>query len=119
MPSLNQPNTSVDLTVRIFDDFYRFDVDVPVDEYDAVNSFFLSVFGDARSAETFTMQVFRVAQNSQTPVMQVLERMKNQDSVQLTSTIAYYLNGLQSPSTLLGINAISQPNLWAARNVIV
>ncbi len=118
MPSVNEPNPKVDLTVRVFDDFYRFALDVPVDEYDAVNSFFLSVYGSRQAAENFTAQIFRIAKQSDTSALDIMSQMQEQNSVAVTAKIAYFLNGIRSPSTLLGINAVTTPNVWAARNVI-
>jgi len=118
MPSVNEPNNRVDLTVRVFDDFYRFAVDVPVDEYDAVNSYFRSVFTNSQAADYFTAQIFRIAQDSNTPALTIVDQMSGQDEIQVTGRIAYFLNGIRSPSTLLGINAVTTPNIWAARNVI-
>jgi hypothetical protein len=43
---------------------------------------------------------------------------EDMDKIQLTATLAYYLNGLRSPTTLLGINASVTPNFWTARNVL-
>ena len=34
-----------------------------------------------------------------------------------TSTLSYYLNGLRSSSTMLGLNAPVTPNFYVARNV--
>lgn len=119
MASLNIPNPNVDLTVRLFDNFTNFALEVPTDEYDAVNSYFRSIFGNQQVADNFTLQIFRVSANSRRPVLDILSDMQGQDAMTITADIAYYLNGLQSPATLLGVNAIPQPNIWAARNVIV
>ena len=117
MSTVNSVNPRVDLSVRVFDNFYRFDITVPANEYDAVNSFFRSVFGSQQAADNFTVQVFRIAQETNTPVLEVLDEMRDRDEIRLTADIAYFLNGIRSPSTLLGINAVTTPNVWAARNV--
>jgi len=41
----------------------------------------------------------------------------DQNAIQLTATMAYYLNGLRSPSTLLGVNSSVTPNFYTARNI--
>jgi hypothetical protein len=48
----------------------------------------------------------------------LLDNIKDQDAVRLTNTICYYLNGLQSLSTLYGISSVVLPNSWAARNAL-
>jgi hypothetical protein len=117
MSTVNAINPKVDLTVRVFDEFYEFAVDVPTSEYDVVYSFFLSVFKDALAARNFATSLFLVSQQSGTPVLTLLQEMQGQDDIRVTSTLSYYLNGIRSPSTLLGINTAVTPNVWAARNV--
>ena len=116
--SVNVINTSVDQTVRIFDEFYNFSVDVPVNTYDVVNSYFISIFSTADAAKSFTISLFRVAQESGTDVMTLLEQMQGQNDIQLSITMAYYLNSLRSSATLLGVNVTVTPNYYTARNVL-
>jgi len=47
MGSVNYANPKIDQTVKIFDRFYNYEVDVPTLEYDAVYSFFKSIYGTA------------------------------------------------------------------------
>lgn len=117
MPSVNETNYSIDQTVRVFDTFYAFDLQVPADEYDAVNSYFRSVFTDRIAANNFTTTIFRIARETNTPVLTVLQQLNNQDEIALTASLSYYLNGVRSPTTLLGINAAVTPNIFTARNV--
>jgi hypothetical protein len=117
MGSVNTLNPNVDLTVRVFDEFYNFGIDVPASEYDVVYSFFLSIFENKSAAQNFTTSLFLVSQQSGTPVLTLLAEMQGQDDIRVTATLSYYLNGIRSPSTLLGINTAVTPNVWAARNV--
>ena len=118
MGSVNNINPRVDQTVRVFDSFYGFDQQVPANEFDAVNSYLSSVFTDRRAALNFTTTLFRVADESNTPIMTLLQELQGQDAIQLNATLAYYLNGLRSPATLLGINSAVTPNYYTARNVL-
>ena len=52
MPTVNGPNPEIDLTVRVFDEFYGFDQQVPSNEFDAVYSYFASVYNTAEAALT-------------------------------------------------------------------
>lgn len=115
--SINYSNPKIDQTVKIFDRFYAYEVDVPSLEYDAVHSFFLSIYGTSLAAGNFTVSLFRVAQASGIPVMDLLEQIQGTDQADLNLTLAYYLNNIRSPATLLGINASTTPNYYAARNV--
>jgi len=118
MPSVNQINPRLDATVRVFDSFDDFGVTVPAMEYDAVFSYLSSVFRNRAAALSFTTALFRVAQQSGTPIMTVLDQVRAPDSIRVTVNLAYFLNGIRSPSTLLGINTAVTPNVWAARNVL-
>ena len=117
MGSVNVVNNNIDRTVQIFDRFYGYQQSVGVDEYDAVLSYFKSVFGTGEAAGNFTVSVFRVAQLSATPVMNVLQQFYGKSKPEITVTMAYYLNSIRSRSTLLGVNVPTQPNLYVARNV--
>jgi hypothetical protein len=117
MGSVNYANPAVDQTVKIFDRFYAYEVDVPAMEYDSVNSFFLGIYKDGEAAGNFTVSLFRVAQQSGIPVMDLLEQIQNLDQATLNLTLAYYLNNIRSPATLLGINATATPNYYVARNI--
>ena len=72
MTTINAINTTIDQTVRIFDEFYNYAENVPANEYDIVNSYFLSVFNTAQQAENFTVSVFRVAQESGVDALTIL-----------------------------------------------
>jgi hypothetical protein len=117
MASVNYPNPQTDRTVKIFDQFYAYETTVAADEYDAVNSYFKSVFGTAEAAGNFTVTLFRVAEQSSIPVMNLLQQLQGQTQSELTLTLSYYLNGLRSKATLLGLNATVTPNYYVARNV--
>ena len=117
MGSVNAINNRTDQTVQIFDRFYSYQQSVAVDEYDAVLSYFKSVFGSNEAAANFTISLFRVAQRSNVPVMTLLQQIQGQSGPQLTATLAYFLNGVRSASTLLGVNIPTQPNYYVAHNI--
>jgi hypothetical protein len=115
--TVNYANPKTDGTVKIFDEFYAYAANVPQLEYDAVYSYFRSVFGTAEAAGNFTVTVFRISESSGIPTMTLLQQFQGQTTPELTLTLAYYLNSTRSNSTLLGINAATQPNYYVARNV--
>lgn len=117
MSSVNISNPNTDLTVKIFDRFYNYQQNVDAVEYDAVLSYFVSKFNNKASAENFAVTVFRIAFLSKIPVMDLLQQFQGQTASEITLTLAYYLNGIRSPSTLLGLNVPTQPNYYVARNI--
>jgi pyruvate/2-oxoacid:ferredoxin oxidoreductase alpha subunit len=115
--TVNYSNPNVDQTVKIFDNFYNYEITVPQLQYDAVYSFLRSIFGSAQAAANFTVSVFRISEESGIPVMDLLQDFEDQNAIQLTTTLCYYLNNLRSASTLLGVNVTVVPNFYVARNV--
>lgn len=118
MSTLNYQDLKVDMTVKVFDRFYTFATEVPVDQYDLVYSYFRSVFKNDLAAKNFTISLFQIADYSKRPVQDLLSEIQGQDQIQLTATLCYYLNNQRSNATLLGINALVQPNYYAARNIL-
>ena len=117
MGSVNSYNTKTDLTVQIFDRFYGYQQHVPVDEWDSILSYFKSVFKSEEAAGNFSVSVFRISQATNIPVMNLLQQFQGRSGPEITLTLAYYLNGIRSRSTLLGLNVPSQPNYYVVRNI--
>jgi hypothetical protein len=117
MSTINQINTNIDQTVRVFDRFYDYSADVPAYEYDQVLSYFKSVFTTVSAAENFTSAIFQVAQESGESALTLLQTFQGQSQPQLTVTLCYYLNSIRSPATLLGVLTPTVPNYYTARNV--
>lgn len=116
--TVNYTNPNLDLTVRVFDQFYKYDANVPAAEYDIVNSFFRKEMGDARVAGNFTASLFQVAEETNIPVLTLLDTFKGKSGLDLTVSMAYYLNNIRSRATLLGVNAQVVPNYYAARTIL-
>lgn len=119
MSTINAPNFRTDQTVRIFDSFYNYSANVPVLEYEAVLSYFESVFKDQAAAENFTSSLFRVAEETNVSAMTLLESFQQQgnSAPEITVLMAYYLNSVRSSATLLGVLNPTTPNFYTARNV--
>lgn len=118
MGSVNTTNFNLDQTVRVFDDFYNFEINIPVNEYDIVYSYFLSQMPSKQAAGNFTVSLFRVAQESGVEPLTLLDNFKGITGVSLDVTMAYYLNAVRSLATLLGVGVPVTPNFYAARNVL-
>lgn len=123
MSSINYTNYNIDQTVRVFDSFYEYDVDVPAAEYDIVNSYFKSVMASKQAADNFTVSLFRVAENTGVPALTLLQSFQASggnvgNTMNLDVNMAYYLNSIRNRATLLGIGVPVTPNFYAARNVV-
>lgn len=119
MSSINYPNYNIDQTVRVFDSFYDYDVDIPVGDYDIVNSYFKSVMTTAQAADNFTVSLFKVAEDTKIPPLELLKVFQaDGQELDLNINMAYYLNSIRSRATLLGIGIPVVSNYYAARNVV-
>ena len=115
--NINDINPKIDLTVQIFDRFYGYQQEIPVQEYDAVRSYLLSVFSTDSQADSFTTTLFRMSAASGIPAMQLLQSMEGMSKPQVTLLFAFYLNTFQSRSTMLGVQATVVPNYYVAHNI--
>jgi len=115
--TINATNPNIDRTVQIFDRFYRYDQSVSGQEYDAVHSYFLSVFNTPAQAANFTTTLFRISNTTGIPVMNLLQSVQGLSAPQVTLTFAYYLNTFQSPTTMLGVQVPTLPNYYVAHNI--
>jgi len=123
MASINYTNYNIDQTVRVFDTFYDYDVNIPVGDYDIVNSYFKSVMTTKQAADNFTVSLFRVAQDTNIPPLTLLQSFQagntnNNPGLSLNLNMAYYLNSIRNRATLLGVGIAVAPNFYAARNVV-
>lgn len=105
--------------VKIIDNYLEREFTVSQNEYDVVLSFFKKVMKDPAAAENFTISIYLVSRQTQIPVLELIKELKNQDSIQMTASIAYYINGIRSSKTLLGVTNLIAPNWTAARNVVI
>ena len=118
MASINYENTNLDQTVRVFDAFYEYDVNVPAAEYDVVNSFFKSTMTTRLAADNFTVSLFKVAQDTKIPALTLLQAFEGVSGMNLNVSMAYYLNTIRNRATLLGVGVPVTANFYAARNVV-
>lgn len=120
MPLIYTQEESIDRTTKIFDNFYNINLVVPTDQYDVVNSYFVSVCANKKTAENFTAFFFRVAQESGVDALELLQEIKGaNNTVQLNQTMAYYMNSFKSKVSLYGVAVIPRPIQPVARNVVL
>jgi hypothetical protein len=119
MSTVNYSNPNIDLTVRVYDKFYDYDVNVPANEYDVVYSYFQSVMTTKQAAGNFTVSLFKVADDTGISPLTLLQEFQGLNGMNLSASLAYYLNAIRSRATLLGVGVPVVPNFYQARNVLV
>ena len=109
---------STDKTVRIFDNFYNFNLEVPSNQYDIVHGYFVETCDTRTIADNFTTFFFKIAQDTGIPATTLLESIQGQTKLDMNRTIAYYLNSFKSKTSLYGVSTIPQPTQPVARNIV-
>lgn len=116
--TVDAPNSSVDSTVRVFDQFYKFDMNVDANQYEIVNSYFLSICPSKNTALNYTTMLFRIASVTGENPLVLLEYLNGVGKVEANAFLIYYLNSMKSKTTLYGIGASPAPNNTVQRNII-
>jgi len=87
-------------------------------EYDHVLSVFTGVMKDEGAALNFTQSLYKIARVTSLNVLTLLESLDVTSEMTLNTSMAYYLNGINSPSTMYGVQNPIRPNYYAGRNVL-
>jgi hypothetical protein len=118
MPQILDTRNSLDNTVKIFDSFYAFDLNVNADQYDIVHGYFTSVCDTKNIADNFTAVFFRIAQETGINVLDLLDQIKGTKKMEMNQVMAYYLNSFKSRTSLYGIAVEPKSNQPVARNIV-
>jgi hypothetical protein len=116
---INGPQSQLDNTVRVFDQFYNFQMTVEANRYDIVFSYFLSICNSRDTARNFTTMIFRIASITDEDPLTLLGYMQGKNKIHTTALMTYYLNSLKSKTTLYGINSTPIPNETVQRNIVI
>jgi hypothetical protein len=121
MPSVNNPSqtNNPDLTSAAFNSFYT-PPSYPVDAgtYDAAVAYFISNGNGPTSAKRLADTVFRISASLNIPAMQLLNEIQNRSDIDINQQLSYYLNQINSPTTLQGTTTPIQSNFYAQRAIL-
>ena len=115
---IDAPRSQLDNTVRIFDNFYKFDMVVDGNQYDIVQSYFQEICESGDVALNFTTMLFRIASLTGENVMTLMEYLKGTSKIETSAMMAYYWNSIKSKTTLYGVSKDPQPNQTVQRNIL-
>lgn len=118
MARIIDSRSQLDQTVKIFDEFYDFNLVINAGEYDIVFSYFKGVCETTQIAGNFTTYLFRISQETQIPVLDLLGYIQGKTKLEVNTVIAYYLNSFKSKSSMYGFGTVPQPNEAVARNIV-
>lgn len=108
-----------DRTVRIYDGFYKFSLDIPVSDYDVVYAYMRSVCESEQIAQIFTGMLFKISQEIGVNPMELLKGLQGKNGIEMNQTVAYYFNSFKSRTSLYGFSVVPTPNQSVARNIVV
>jgi hypothetical protein len=92
---------------------------VDSNHYEIVYSYFSSVTKTKDVAKNFTTMLFRISNITGENPLTLLDYMQGRTKLEVTSLMAYYLNGLKSKTTLYGISVTPAPNQTVQRNIVI
>lgn len=116
---IDAPRTQLDTSVRIFDNFYNFDLVVDANQYEIVHSFFFKLTGSKNASDNFTILIFRIATLSGQNTLDIISYLQDKTKMEVNTILAYYLNSVKSKTSLYGVNATPQPNQNVQRNIVI
>ena len=116
---IDAPRSNLDKTVRVFDQFYNFDLVVGADQYEIIYSYFYDLNKSKDIAKNFTAILFRIAKITGEDVIKLLAYLQGSTKLEVSGILIYYLNSLKSKTTLYGISVEPVPNQPAQRNVVI
>lgn len=116
---VDSQNSNLDPTVRIFDNFYNFDLSVDANQYEVVYSFFYNMSGSKTVTDNFTLLIFRIATLTGENPLDLITYLEGKTKLEINTILAYYLNSVKSKTSLYGVNSAPEPNQNVQRNIIV
>jgi hypothetical protein len=118
MARIIDSRSSIDQTIRIFDEFYGFNLIISPNDYDIVHSYFTGVCDTKQIADNFTVYLFRIAQETGIPVLDLLNYIQGKSKMEVNTVIGYYLNSFKSKTSMYGFGTVPQANQNVARNIV-
>jgi hypothetical protein len=121
MASVNNPKqtNNPDPTSATYGTFYS-PAGYPVDQntYDALVALFIQQGSAPTAAGALASTVFRISANTGIPATTLLTELQGTNNLDINSYLSYYLNLVNSPTTLQGVTTPIQPDFYAARTVL-
>lgn len=117
--TLDAPSSTLDTSVKLFDNFYNFDMVVDATKYEIVRSYFKSINNSDTIAANFATMVFRISGITGNDPLTLLSFVQGKTKLEANAIMIYYLNNIKSKTALYGISVMPQPNENVQRNIIL
>jgi predicted P-loop ATPase len=110
--------SSSDLTVKVFDQYYQAPVDVNNNELTAMIGFFESRGFAKDSAESTAIVILKQAKKDKYNPMQILNTLSGLDNVEISGLVAEILNFNRFKTSSLGVSELYAPADVVVRNIL-
>lgn len=117
--TIDSPSSTIDASVKLFDNFYNYDMVVDASQYEIVRSYFKSVNNSDIIAANFATMIFRIANITGNDALTLLSFIQGKTKLEANAIMIYYLNNIKSKTALYGISVVPQPNNNVQRNIIL
>lgn len=119
MNTIDAPSSTIDASVKLFDNFYNYDMVVDGTQYEIVRSYFKSVTNSDIISKNFSTMIFRIAGITGENALNILSFMQGKSKLEGNAIIIYYLNNIKSKTALYGVTVLPQPNENVQRNIVL
>lgn len=116
---IDAPRSQIDKTVRVFDQFYNFDLVIDGNQWDIVYSYWYERTSSKNIAENFATLIFRLSSVTGQNPLEILDYVKGSTAKETDALLAFYLNSSKSKTTLYGVGNSPQPNILIQRNIVI
>jgi len=98
--------------------YNKVQIDFDSNVWSYVYNFFRKSTVDPTAAETLALSVYKIAAQTRVSPLTIVQSMEGQDGIKLNTTMSYYMNGIRSNATLIGVETAKKPNFYAGRSVL-
>lgn len=117
--TVDAPQSQLDKTVRTFEQSYDTQIVINAPEYEIVRSYFKEISNSDNIANNFATLLFRISNTTGIHVLSLLDDIKGKTKLEVTASMAYYLNSIKSKVTLYGVAVLPTPNISVQRNIVI
>lgn len=118
LPITNESLDSQIKTLSFFNGYFEKTLQLNAAMYDAILGFFNARMGSLEAAEAMTSAVITSAFENNIDPLELIKEMRDLDGIELTDTLALFLNETRRNTSLLGTVTPRQVNRNVSRNII-
>lgn len=105
-------------TVQIFDNYFNLQLGVNGEEFQIVYAYFRERTSNDSVASTYAEILFKISNLTGIPVQELLTEFGDKQGMDLSLSMAYYLNTFGDKTMMYGVMNVVPPNERVQRNVV-